>query len=441
LRETKIIEDKIDLLLAETEGSSGGDDISCSSDSDDGESIHSGKKEVFIETHPQIRVHQEQQEGAIPSSRPIVLSSPTPSFCIDREYTDLNLRKHSDGSQKAKWATSLIMWSSNLDDGPSKSKSYQENTSFEMHIEEQETQQYSDMESEKEPVTTEEEEEDLRKFRNTLDITDEDMALMIRSSSIRRAGEKRATQSSTDLNTGLLSTEDLFSSTSSVRSSSSIKTADAIFYAPEPPYKKQLDNLSDFYPPPPPPPTGPVLEIPPENYHTCEQKQGKLNVHVRGVQDIKLPLPKEPTLVYCVVSDGHFEYISDYKKLDMDTEFDHKCSIDVYPGMSITISLHVHPDYISTPKAQPLVNLLKKHRNCFSSYISKEDGAIGLAFCDISSSLPVCHEEYYRASICCFNTWYSRSFIERHTRKRNTVNEELLDIVGKFDLDMFYSPV
>ncbi|KAI8888488.1 hypothetical protein K501DRAFT_329837 [Backusella circina FSU 941] len=469
LHETKIIEDEIDLLLAETEASSSNSDGDMSSDGySDDESIYISSEEVWKEdrcTETEVGMHQdlEQQENMyrVPSLQPITPSSFTPSFCIDREYDDMESRKHSCGSQKSLWTTSMILWSSNLDDGSNKSEGSSENQFNELYIEEEEQYQNveqrmndetiptisKEKEQEKEQEQEEQEEEveeDFRRFRNTLDISDEDMTLMIRSSSIRKSAERggpTTIRSSADLNVGLLSTEDLLSGASSARSSSSIKTMDAIFYMPDPPDRKQPDDISDFYPPPPPPTAPVMMEMPPpEDYHTCEEKQGKLHVHIRGVQDIKLPLPKEPTLVRCVVSDGRFEYMTDYKILDTDIEFDHKCSIDIYPGMSITVSLHVHPDYISVPKAPPLMSLLRKQRNCFSNYISKVDGAIGLAFCDISNCLPVCHEEYYRASICCFNTWYARSFIERHTRKRNTLNEDLLDIAGKFDLDMFYSP-
>jgi hypothetical protein len=171
---------------------------------------------------------------------------------------------------------------------------------------------------------------------------------------------------------------------------------------------------------------------------------GKLFLHVNGIQDILLPLPKDRAYVRCVVSDGRFEYMSRYEILSQNIKFDYECVIDTHPDMIITISLHVRPDYVMKSRT-PFSRLFskKKKKECLSGYVNKEDGAIGQARFALAHMLPVCQQNSYLAGFHCFNAWYSRSFKERHRqkKKKRDPDQDVLKVVGNFDVEMLYLPV
>ncbi|KAF1800682.1 hypothetical protein FB192DRAFT_1120437 [Mucor lusitanicus] len=171
---------------------------------------------------------------------------------------------------------------------------------------------------------------------------------------------------------------------------------------------------------------------------------GKLYLHVNGIQDILLPLPKDRAYVRCVVSDGRFEYMSRYEILSQNINFDYECVIDTHPDMIITISLHVRPDYVMKSRT-PFSRLFskKKKKECLSGYVNKEDGAIGQARFALAHMLPVCQQNSYLAGFHCFNAWYSRSFKERHRqkKKKRDPDQDVLKVVGNFDVEMLYLPV
>lgn len=171
-------------------------------------------------------------------------------------------------------------------------------------------------------------------------------------------------------------------------------------------------------------------------------QHGKLYLHVNGIQDILLPLPKDRAYVRCVVSDGRFEYMSRYEILSQNINFDYECVIDTHPDMIITISLHVRPDYVMKSKT-PFSRLFssKKKKESLSGYVNKEDGAIGQARFALAHMLPVCVETTYPAEFHCFNAWYSRSFKERHRQKKKDPDQDVLKVVGNFDVEMLYLPI
>lgn len=171
-------------------------------------------------------------------------------------------------------------------------------------------------------------------------------------------------------------------------------------------------------------------------------QNGKLYLHVNGIQDILLPLPKDRAYVRCVVSDGRFEYMSRYEILSQNINFDYECVIDTHPDMIITISLHVRPDYVMKSKT-PFSRLFssKKKKESLSGYVNKEDGAIGQARFALAHMLPVCVETTYPAEFHCFNAWYSRSFKERHRQKKKDADHDVLKVVGNFDVAMLYLPL
>ncbi|KAI8641612.1 hypothetical protein BD408DRAFT_367978 [Parasitella parasitica] len=170
---------------------------------------------------------------------------------------------------------------------------------------------------------------------------------------------------------------------------------------------------------------------------------GRLYLHVNGIQDILLPLPKDRAYVRCVVSDGRFEYMSRYEILSQNINYDYECVIDTHPDMIITISLHVRPDYIMKSRT-PFSRLFskKKKKECLSGYVNKEDGAIGQARFALTHMLPVCQHNSYLAGFHCFNAWYSRSFKERHRqkKKKRDSDRDVLKVVGNFDIEMLYLP-
>lgn len=182
--------------------------------------------------------------------------------------------------------------------------------------------------------------------------------------------------------------------------------------------------------------------IPAINLEKKSSKHGKLYLHVNGIQDILLPLPKDRAYVRCVVSDGRFEYMSRYEILSQNINFDYECVIDTHPDMIITISLHVRPDYVMKSRT-PFSRLFssKKKKESLSGYVNKEDGAIGQARFALAHMLPACIESTYLAGFHCFNAWYSRSFKERHRQKKKDPDQDVLKVVGNFDVEMLYLPV
>ncbi|KAG0761414.1 hypothetical protein G6F18_008747 [Rhizopus arrhizus] len=164
---------------------------------------------------------------------------------------------------------------------------------------------------------------------------------------------------------------------------------------------------------------------------------GKLYLHVNGIQDILLPLPKDRAFVRCVVSDGRFEYMSRYEVLNQSIHFDYECVIDAHPDMIITLSLHVRPDFIMKSR-KPFSRLFssRKKKECLSGYVNKEDGAIGQARFALAHMIPACNEVQYEAGFSCFNAWYSKSFKERHRQKKK--DQDVLKVVGNFNVEMLY---
>ncbi|KAI8992133.1 hypothetical protein BDF20DRAFT_848438 [Mycotypha africana] len=174
---------------------------------------------------------------------------------------------------------------------------------------------------------------------------------------------------------------------------------------------------------------------------------GKLYLHVNGIQNLLLPMPKDRAYIRCVVSDGRFEYMSRYEILSPTIPFDYECVIDTHPGMLITISIHVRPDFIMKSR-KPLLRLFsskKKRKDCLSSYVNKEDGAIGQTRFALTHMLPACHEMPYLTDFHCFNAWWSsKSSFSKQKKKQNDLKEqekdEILKVIGSFDVEMLYLP-
>lgn len=219
-----------------------------------------------------------------------------------------------------------------------------------------------------------------------------------------------------------------------ITSSKSIrrKPITSSFSEPNIQQERRPHQRSNTQPLPPPPPLG----------------YGKLYLHVNGIQDILLPLPKDTTnnraYVRCVVSDGRFEYMSRYEILEQNMHFDYECVIDTHPDMIITVSLHVRPDYMIKTRTTPFARFLSlskknKKKESLSGYVNKEDGAIGQARFALAHMVSACTETVYPAGFHCFNAWYAKSFKERRRKKMNKA--DVLKVVGNFDVEMLYLPL
>lgn len=170
---------------------------------------------------------------------------------------------------------------------------------------------------------------------------------------------------------------------------------------------------------------------------------GKMYIGVSGAHHMLLPLPKEITYVRCVISDGEYEYMSRYEILGHQILMDYECVIDTKPGMIITVSLHVRPDYHVKPRTgwSKWFTSIRKQKEHLSGYVHPEDGAIGQTRFAVDHMVPGCHKKTYEAHFDCFNSWYARTNRERARREQFGDDEDFLKIVGKLNVEMLYLPV
>ncbi|KAI9494114.1 hypothetical protein BDB00DRAFT_334405 [Zychaea mexicana] len=168
---------------------------------------------------------------------------------------------------------------------------------------------------------------------------------------------------------------------------------------------------------------------------------GKLYVRVSAAEDLLLPLPKETTYARCVVSDGHFEYMSRYEALGQKVAFDYECIVDAQPNMIITVSLHVRPDVHVRPKTglTKWLTSARKQRETINGYVHFDDGSIGQSRFALGHMIQACNQKSYVASFDCFNSWYARSSKERQRQLRG--EEDVLKVVGSLNVEMLYLPV
>lgn len=170
---------------------------------------------------------------------------------------------------------------------------------------------------------------------------------------------------------------------------------------------------------------------------------GKMYIGVSGAHNMLLPLPKEITYVRCVISDGEYEYMSRYEVLGHQILMDYECVIDTRPGMIITVSLHVRPDYHVKPRTgwSRWFTSIRKQKEHLSGYVHPEDGAIGQTRFAVDHMVPGCYKKTYEAHFDCFNSWYARTTRERARREQFGDDEDFLKIVGKLNVEMLYLPV
>lgn len=170
---------------------------------------------------------------------------------------------------------------------------------------------------------------------------------------------------------------------------------------------------------------------------------GKMYIGISGAHHMLLPLPKEITYVRCVISDGEYEYMSRYEILTHQILMDYECCIDTRPGMIITVSLHVRPDYHVKPRTgwSRWFTSIRKQKEHLSGYVHPEDGAIGQTRFAVDHMAPGCYKKTYEAHFDCFNSWYARTNRERARREQFGDDEDFLKIVGKLNVEMLYLPV
>lgn len=172
-------------------------------------------------------------------------------------------------------------------------------------------------------------------------------------------------------------------------------------------------------------------------------QHGKMYIGVSGAHHMLLPLPKEITYVRCVISDGEYEYMSRYEILGHQILMDYECVIDTKPGMIITVSLHVRPDYHVKPRTgwSRWFTSIRKQKEHLSGYVHPDDGAIGQTRFAVDHMVPGCYKKTYEAHFDCFNSWYARTNRERARREQFGDEEDFLKIVGKLNVEMLYLPV
>lgn len=168
---------------------------------------------------------------------------------------------------------------------------------------------------------------------------------------------------------------------------------------------------------------------------------GKLYIRIHSAQDILLPLPKLTSYVRCVVSDGEFEFMSRYELLGQKITFDYECIIDARPDMIITAALHVRPDPHVRPKTglSKLLTSARKQRETIGGYVHPDDGAIGQTRFALGHMIQACNQKTYQASLDCFNSWYVRS--SREQKRQQSMDEDILKVVGSMSMEMLYLPV
>ncbi|KAI7884504.1 hypothetical protein K492DRAFT_234670 [Lichtheimia hyalospora FSU 10163] len=197
------------------------------------------------------------------------------------------------------------------------------------------------------------------------------------------------------------------------------------------------DFTSDYRPP------SVKLELPEIKTHPGQSTSafGKLYIRINSAQDILLPLPKLTSYVRCVVSDGEFEFMSRYELLGQRITFDYECTIDARPDMIITAALHVRPDPHVRPKSglSKLLTPARKQRETLGGYVHPEDGAIGQTRFALGHMIQACNQKTYQASMDCFNSWYVRS--SREQKRQQTMDEDILKVVGSMSMEMLYLPV
>jgi hypothetical protein len=170
---------------------------------------------------------------------------------------------------------------------------------------------------------------------------------------------------------------------------------------------------------------------------------GKIYIGVSGAHNMLLPLPKEITYVRCVISDGEYEYMSRYEILGHQILMDYECVIDTRPGMIITVSLHVRPDYHVKPRTgwSKWLTSIRKQKEHLSGYVHPEDGAIGQTRFAVDHMVPGCYKKTYESHFDCFNSWYARTARERARREQFGDDEDFLKIIGRLNVEMLYLPV
>lgn len=172
-------------------------------------------------------------------------------------------------------------------------------------------------------------------------------------------------------------------------------------------------------------------------------KHGKMYISLSGAHHVLLPVPKEPTYVRCIISNGEYEYMSGYELLSHQITLDYECVIDTKPGMIVTVSLHVRQDQHVKPKSgwSKWFTSIRKQKEHLSGYVYPDDGAIGQTKFAVDHMVPGCYKKIYQSYFDCFNSWYARTYQERARREKFGDEEDFLKIAGKLNVSMLYLPV
>lgn len=166
---------------------------------------------------------------------------------------------------------------------------------------------------------------------------------------------------------------------------------------------------------------------------------GKLYVRLVTVQDVNVPIPSEPTYVRCILNDGTYEHLSKYVMLRRNMQFDQEFKITANSRLDFSLSLHVRADSHVKPKAA-IARLLSSHKKMtpeLSTFVNRQDGAIGTTRISFGDMIDECRSKLCSATFPCQNDWVvdiSRAIDKVDTSKPNPKT------VGKLVLHMVYIP-
>ncbi|KAL1919242.1 uncharacterized protein VTP21DRAFT_1934 [Calcarisporiella thermophila] len=173
---------------------------------------------------------------------------------------------------------------------------------------------------------------------------------------------------------------------------------------------------------------------------------GRLYIRVLTLEHVTLPLPKEKTMVRCVLSDGTHQYQSEYVSLGSRTDIHHEFIISAHPGTVLTISFHVRPDSHTKPPGalSRVFSSPKKLADHISSYIDRDSQAIALSRVPFNALLPKCRTTMCSVAFDCQNDWHgadpsgSRKF--GATKNLQVLPQVRPKKVGTLGVQMFYLP-
>jgi hypothetical protein len=164
---------------------------------------------------------------------------------------------------------------------------------------------------------------------------------------------------------------------------------------------------------------------------------GKLYVRLVAVQDVNVPIPDQPTYVRCILNDGTYEHLSKYVMLGRQMQFDQEFKITANSRLDFSLSLHVRADNHVKPKA-PIARLLTSHKKMtpeLSSFVNRQDGAIGSTRISFGDMIDECRSKLCSATFPCQNDW-----VVDLSKTIDNTTKQTPKVIGKLVLHLVYIP-